>query len=422
RYTKDGLTKRVHSRGIVTRENGEVRFVKGTLRDITKSAELIERLTESEQLNNEAQKLTHLGNWSWDIETGSIQWSDEMYRIYGLEPQSEVITFERFISLVHPDFRQTRIDEINESLKSGIVKDYTLKIVTASGEVKVLRGLGSIAQDKQGKPIKLVGTCQDITEEFRLKSELLDLNKELSEKNVELTRTNKELESFNYIASHDLQEPLRKIELYSEKIICQAESLPADVNITLGKVTSAAARMRNLINDIMAFSQISLSTPVFETLPLNLVFDEGAEFFAEAVEQGQAIFNIGPLADAAIIPSQFRQLLANIFGNAIKYKNPSTAAVINVTGSVVSAEAMSFPGASGNYLRIAISDNGIGFDPDQRDNIFDLFKRLHSNEDYSGTGIGLAICKKIMQNHNGYISADGKPGEGSTFNLYLPYQ
>lgn len=421
RYHHNDTEKRLHSRGIVTRRNGAVSHVTGTIRDITQVAQLIDRLTETESLNKEAQRLTHLGNWSWDIGNDAIQWSDEMYRIYGLEPQSEDITFERFIGLIHPDSRETRISEINESLATGVAKDYMLKIVTPAGEVKMLRGFGSITHDSTGKPVKLVGTCQDITREHHLKSELIKLNEELSVKNEKLSRTNKELESFNYIASHDLQEPLRKIELYTEKIIYQSGALPDGVNVTLQKVINAASRMRTLINDLMAFSQISLVIPTFEKVSLQALTDEVLDFFSDAVEKGEVKFEIDPLPLAAVSPVQFQQLLTNLFSNSIKYRKSGQAVEIQVTNALVDADQMEFADAKGTYLKIAVTDNGIGFDAAQGHHIFDLFKRLHSNETYSGTGIGLAICKKIVQNHNGFITAGGSPGVGAHFTIYLPH-
>ncbi|HEU4495997.1 MAG TPA: ATP-binding protein, partial [Flavobacterium sp.] len=420
RYKKDETEKKLESRGIVTKENGKVKFVKGTLRDITQNAELIRRLTESESLHKEAQKLTHLGNWSWDMETNVIEWSDEMYRIHGLEPQSETITFERYLQFIDPDSREEQKSILNESLITGIIRDYILKIITPSGEIKILRGFGDINKTADGKPIKLVGTCQDITEEFHLKSEMQALNRELLVKNEELMRSNKELESFNYIVSHDLQEPLRKIQLYTGKIIHQTESLSAIAHTSLEKVIRSADRMQILIRDLMDFSQISLEQPALKKMALNPIFEDAVETFAEAVEQGHALFSIDMLPEARIVPFQFRQLVINLISNSIKYRKQDQAADIRVASMELPADALDFADAKGNYLKISISDNGIGFDPGQREKIFDLFKRLHSNETYSGTGIGLAICKKIMQNHNGYITADGIPNEGSTFNIYLP--
>jgi len=421
RYMMDGAEKHIQARGIVTRENGKLRFLKGTLRDITKNSLLIQRLTESEALHKEAEKLTHLGNWAWDVGDNTIQWSDEMYRIYGLEPQSETITFDRFVGLIHPDSRETRLNEINESLQTGIVKDYNLKIVTPAGNVKILRGLGSISTDADGQPKKVVGTCQDITAEFHLKNELMALNEELSIKNEELLRTNNELESFNYIASHDLQEPLRKIQIYTEKVIHQADGLSNEMRMALEKVISSTTRMRTLIKDLMVFSQISLAATLFEKTPLNAIFDKVLEEFAESIEQGNAIFHIDTLPEVTIIPFQFQQLLTNIVGNSIKYRKQEEPAIISVSSTVVRANDIGVASAKGKYLKVSISDNGIGFEAEHRENIFDLFKRLHTNETYSGTGIGLAICKKIMQNHNGYITADSIAGEGSVFNIYLPY-
>ncbi|HEX8561721.1 MAG TPA: PAS domain-containing protein [Flavobacterium sp.] len=420
RYIKDGYEKKLQSRGLVVKEDGQLMHVKGTLRDITKSDRLIRRLTQSEELHKEAQKLTHLGNWSWEIGSKTLMWSDEMYRIYGLEPQMEVITFDRFVSMIHPENRDKRVQEIEESVRTGIVKDYTLKIITPQGEIKILRGYGSIEKSANGKPLRLVGTCQDITSEYHLKNELILLNDALSKKNAELVASNKELESFNYIASHDLQEPLRKIQIYTEKVIHQTESLSPEARHSLEKVMASAARMRSLINDLMSFSQVSLSDFVFETIPLDQIVAEAIDGFSDITASGTATITADPFPEARIIRFQFLQLLSNIIGNAIKYRKDYVRATIHITNKYVTAEEVPSSSASGRYLKISVCDNGIGFDREYADTIFDLFKRLHANDKYSGTGIGLAICKKIAQNHNGCISTDSERGKGSCFHVFLP--
>ena len=372
-------------------------------------------------MHKEAQRLTHLGNWSWDIGAEMIEWSDEMYRIYGLEPQSEQITFERFRNLIHPDNREQRLREIEESLVTGIVKDYTLKIVSPQGEIRILRGYGNLEVGPDGNPRKLMGTCQDITDEYHLKNELIALNQALSVKNSELMNSNKELESFNYIASHDLQEPLRKIQLFIEKIMLQGQDMPDSIHASLEKVVGAAARMRQLIHDLMEFSQISLSRLVLEDVDSDAILRETLEPYSDALENGQLVVTTHNLPIIRAVRFQFSQLITNLLSNAIKYGREDSPTHISATGSIVTAAEMDFPGASGRYIKITISDNGIGFDPAQKEHIFELFKRLHGSEMYTGTGIGLAICKKIVQNHRGFISADSAYGEGSRFHIYLPH-
>jgi signal transduction histidine kinase len=421
RYIKDKVEKRLVSKGIVKFENGRPVNLRGTLRDITKEYELIQKLTESETLHKQAQELTHLGNWSWNMADNTISWSDEMYRIYGLIPQAETITFERFVSLIHPDDREGRIAEINESLQTGHAKDYKLKIVTPAGEIKILSGHGNIETDANGNPIKLNGTCQDITKDYYLNEELQSLNSSLSEKNEELVNINRELESFNYIASHDLQEPLRKIQLFTGRLMDQSENLSEEMAQSLQKVVSSAARMQRLIADLIEFSQISAPSEAFEIVDLNPLVEEVKATLYDASENLEAVFRIDKLPKARVIPFQFMQLLTNIISNALKYKKDGV--IPEITIKYATADSKNEPGIQqGSYMKLSICDNGIGFEPEQQENIFDLFKRLHPNEKYSGTGIGLAICKKIVQNHNGFITAQSEKGKGSCFHIYLPYQ
>ena len=421
RYYLDGTEKRIHSRGLVKVEDGIPVNLRGTLRDITKEHQLVSRLTESEALHKQAEKLTHLGNWSWEIGSDKIIWSDEMFRVYGLEPQSETITFERFLSLIHPDDRERRVTEINEAVATGIVKDYTLKIVNPDGTIKVLKGRGNIISDSNRQPKFLIGTCQDITKEYHMNRELVALNDSLSQKNSELVSINKELESFNYIASHDLQEPLRKIRIYSGRLLEQAEMLPQDSKSSLDKVISSASRMQRLISDLIEFSQISSPAEAFENVSLDDLIHEIKSGFSHVIEEYEAIVRIGQLPEARVIPFQFSQLFTNIIANALKYRRDGVPPEIDITSEIVSEAATGEKSAKGDYLKISVCDNGIGFDSDQKEKIFDLFKRLHAAENYSGTGIGLAICKKIINQHNGFIKADSEKGKGSCFTIFLPH-
>lgn len=417
RYVKDGVEKKLISKGIIQIENGSAINLRGTLRDVTQENELVRKLTESETLHKQAQQLTHLGNWFWNINDNTINWSDEMYRIYGLEPQSEQITFERFISLIHPDDKQKRMAEIQESLQTGIVKDYTLKIITPEGKTKILNGHGNVETNSGGIPVRINGTCQDVTKEYYLNQELLNLNSSLSEKNAELVNINKELESFNYIASHDLQEPLRKIQLFTGRLMDQTDGLSEEMEQSLKKVVFSAARMQRLIADLIEFSQISSPSEAFETRDLNELVEEVRNTLSDNVPE--AVFHISKLPRAEVIPFQFLQLLTNIISNALKYKRENITPEITIKSAMTDCQNETGP-AKGRYLVLSICDNGIGFEPDQKENIFDLFKRLHANEKYSGTGIGLAICKKIAANHRGFIRAESEKGKGSGFHIYLP--
>ena len=387
--------------------------------DKVKSQESL--LYETNQLHKLAQEITHLGNWSWDILTNKFVWSDEMYRIYGLEPQSEEMTLDRYISLIHPAYRENRITEIRHSLKTQDAPNYTLRIVTPTGEEKVLKGRGWVQTNAKGESIKLHGTCQDITREYELNRELVTLNETLSQKNFELQQINKELESFNYIASHDMREPLRKIHVYVHRLLEDEEQVTEKGKEYIQKAIASVTRMQKLITDLIIFSQATSVNASFERTELNKVLDDVRHSLSDQFEETGAKLRVDPLPHISAIPFQLNQLFTNIIGNAIKYRKEGVHPEISVSSTLIDGRELNNPNYNGlGYLQIMITDNGIGFEPEQKEKIFDLFTRLHTKNQYSGTGIGLSICKKIVQHHNGFIEAESEKGKGSTFRILLP--
>lgn len=389
----------------------------------------IAQLQESDKLYKQSQALTHIGNWTWTIADNKVKWSDELYRIYGLQPQAEEITFERFLSLVHPDDRQGRIEQIQESVKTHKAPNYTMRIVTDSGELKILQGKNEVLVEN-GEAVKIAGTCQDITHEYWLSKQLenernsLDeANQILEQKNRELERSNKELTSFSYVASHDLQEPLRKIKTFNSLIIQrEGASLPDNVKELLAKVDVSVSRMQTLIRDLLSFSRAHSDLHKFETADLQQIVNDVYATFSDNATVSVKV-NAENLPKVSAIPFQLTQLFSNLISNSVKYAKGS-AANITITANKVAGKQVDIQGANPkeSYYHIAIADDGIGFNPEYTDKIFEIFQRLHNRDEYSGTGIGLAICKRIVQNHNGFISADSKEGEGATFNIYLPVQ
>lgn len=386
-------------------------------------------LEERDRLYKQSQALTHIGNWTW-LAAGKITWSDELYRIYGLEPQSEELSFERFIGLIHPEDRERRIAHIQESMQTKVAKDYTMRIVTDNGQIKVLQGKNEILLDDEGNAIGIAGTCQDITTEYHLREQLehekhsLDrANRALEKKNAELERSNKELTSFSYVASHDLQEPLRKIKTFNSIVQQDAAILPEGTRNMLAKIDNSVARMQTLIRDLLSFSHIHNDKPQFETIDLNQLVTEVVNNFTEEGGDKKVNVQVDKLPSISGLSFQLNQLFANLISNAIKYSKEGDVQVqINCTTLSGKELALADLSKRKNYHCISITDNGIGFSPEYSEKIFEIFQRLHSKSEYSGTGIGLAICKKIVQNHNGAITAHSVLGEGATFSVYLPAQ
>ncbi|MEO6490611.1 MAG: ATP-binding protein, partial [Ferruginibacter sp.] len=246
--------------------------------------------------------------------------------------------------------------------------------------------------------------------------------KRLADKNLELERSNAELASFSYIASHDLQEPLRKIQTFSKRILDKAyDRFPENIKDYFERIISASNRMQKLINDVLNYSRADIVESVFVQSDLNLVVSDVIINLSELVEKSHAKIHYSNLPKLKIVPYQFHQLFFNLFSNAIKYSNPEIPMEIFVTAGIESIKRDDTSSLDSKCWHIEIKDNGIGFDNAYSEKIFELFQRLHSKDEYEGTGIGLALCKKIVQNHGGEIKACGTPGIGSVFHVYLPF-
>lgn len=430
RYLRGGEEKFIHSKGKVQFENGAPVRIIGTVTNETERHHIIQKLQESEKLHKQAQALTHIGNWSWNINDDKILWSDEMYRIYGLEPQSEDISFERFVSFVDPGDRLKAIAQMRRSLESLKIDEHHFKITSARGELKIIRGKGEVVTDERGKPLMVLGTCQDVTHEFKLTQELRErerylqeLNRSLELANQELSRKNEELESFNFIASHDLQEPLRKIQVYSNRIAENAvQDLSPTVREYFSRINAASKRMQKLIEDFLLFSQSANASQPQELVDLSKAVEEIKGELITRIEEKKAAISMSPLPKVYGVPFQIKQLLVNLVSNALKYTRDGIAPEIEISGDLIEGSKIDEPAADPRmlYARVSVADNGIGFDPKYKRKIFELFQRLHSKNHYSGTGIGLALCKKILQNMNGFIKAESQPGKGSVFTFYIP--
>lgn len=265
---------------------------------------------------------------------------------------------------------------------------------------------------------------RDLTERKTTEDRLQENALQLEKKNQLLQKMNHELEAFAYVSSHDLQEPLRKILTLSSRIMeMDKERLSEKSQDYFRRMREATFRMRALIDDLLAYSHTNVADRKFEVTGLDEVIQKVRQEMAEQFEEKNAILETEPLPAAYIIPFQFHQLFVNLFSNALKFSNPDVPPVIQVTYEIVPGSELQFEdvGADASYLHIRVTDNGIGFEPEYSKHIFEVFQRLHTRSEFTGTGVGLAICKKIAYNHNGFITAEGEPGRGATFHLYLPH-
>jgi signal transduction histidine kinase len=256
-----------------------------------------------------------------------------------------------------------------------------------------------------------------------LNNKLQERAGEIESKNSELERMNAELQSFVYIASHDLQEPLRKIHTYTDVILGREKaSLSALTKDYVTRIQTSVARGQLLINDLLTYSKTNAIDQIFQSTNLGEIVKGVEDDFDEMFDQKKAKLITSSLPTLKVIPFQIRQVFHNLISNALKYSNPDRSPVITISCRTLRGteiKELLLPPEE-VFCHITVEDNGIGFESQYKDKIFDMFQRLHGRSEYTGTGIGLAIVKKILNNHNGAINATSILGEGSTFNIYLP--
>jgi two-component system CheB/CheR fusion protein len=247
--------------------------------------------------------------------------------------------------------------------------------------------------------------------------------KQLYDKNIELANANKDLTSFTYLSSHDLQEPLRKIQMF---VSCLMEEEEVNLSILgksyLQRTNATARRMQELIKDLLIYSGTKTIDRLFEKTNLNDLFQEVENNFKEEIDEKKAIFHIEGHCEVEVIRFQFRQLLQNLISNSLKFSSPNIAPIITIKSAMVHVNMIKNELVKGHtsYCHIVYTDNGIGFNPEYNERIFEVFQRLHTKTEYIGTGMGLAICKRIVENHHGIIKASGKLKKGVQFDIYIP--
>jgi len=297
----------------------------------------------------------------------------------------------------------------------------------------ILKGFQSGAVDYMLKPIQpviLKAKVAVFVELYKRTAELIIAKKELAFQNEEkekqaeeLIIANKELLAFTYISSHDMQEPLRKMQAFISIILKEEkETLSDNGKNYFQRIQSSAERMQRLIIDLLAFSRINETNRKFEKTELSTIIDDVKDELKDTIKDKNATIEAVELCSANIIPFQFRQLIYNLISNALKFSRANVPSLITIKSIIVKGSKLNVEKLSPekNYCHITVKDNGIGFEPHFSEHIFGVFQKLHSKDVYAGTGIGLAIVKKIVENHNGIITATSELNKGATFDIYIP--
>lgn len=401
---RDGMHTYVSSKFPLRNDDGEVFAVGGISTDITSLKRTEQQLRESQQRLNLALTSAEIGAWSWDLETGDLFWDDRMHDIFGLRRDTFGGTHAAFLSHLHEaDAGRTEealarcIDHPDEDL------DVDFRVRWPEGTLRDVTCRGAALRDDQGKTVRVTGVCLDISERKLAEQQLKKYAKRLES-------TNRELEEFAYIVSHDLQEPLRTLQFFSD-------SLQSDLGATLEEqprrdlqfIADASQRMQQLVRDLLTLSRTGRTTLNKDAVPLADCVHDAMAALSNRIRETEANIEVEELPQVVGDRTMLTQVFQNLIGNALKFVRPDTTPHVIVRAEVRDSTCL-----------VCVIDNGIGIKEDYAEKIFAPFRRLHSASEYEGTGIGLSICRKVVRRHGGDISVRSNPDGGSQFCFELP--
>ena len=419
---KNGTVKTVHHKAeFILNEQGKPVKIAGTTQDITEEHQKQEKIKEQEYFIQQLADASPTILYLFDVQQQKIVYINrEIFFVLGYLPD-QIINWEDAVTekIYHPeDFHllPARKQSTRNFQQADSMIQYECRLKNNEGAWRWLLVREIVFKtDKDGNVLQILGAALDINRRKEMERTIL-------QNAMLLEQSNASLEEFAYVASHDLKEPLRKISTFGDRLAAsQQNNLSDEGKMYLNKITDASQRMQTMISDLLSISMIS-NNASFEKYSLQKILDEVLQTLEFKIEQQNAIVKSDALPEADIIPSQFRQLFQNLLSNSLKFVKPGVQPVITIKYSLISSENNShFQSAhAAQYHKLEFSDNGIGLENEFAGKIFAIFQRLHGRSEYEGSGIGLAICKKIAEHHGGVIYANGLPGVGATFTIMLP--
>ncbi|MBG0859968.1 MAG: PAS domain S-box protein [Bacteroidales bacterium] len=368
--------------------------------DITERIEADRALKESTEKLEIALENGNIGIWEWDISTDAFDLDVRMERMLGLAPGTFENTFEAFEKSIHEEDLPHVRNAIRQALDKNIPLDTIYRIKHKNNDINYISTKALVERDSNGNPKKMAGVCFDITE-MKMGAE-----KALFMLNEELLRSNKELEQFAYVASHDLQEPLRMVSSFTQLLAARyKDKLDRDAQEFISFAVDGAARMQELINDLLDYSRIETRGKKFSKVDVNVILEQVLNNLRLIIQEKDARIRIDEVPVIVADDGQMVQLFQNLIVNGLKFcKHRAPRIHISVKEE------------EDRYV-FSVKDNGIGIESQYFNRIFQIFQRLHPKDQYGGTGIGLAICKRIIDRHGGKIWVESKPGKGSVFHF-----
>ncbi|MBI1916405.1 MAG: PAS domain S-box protein [Planctomycetes bacterium] len=378
-----------------------------------------ERLRESEERTRLMVETAHEAFVTMDADGVITTWNAQAEATFGW-PRSEAIGRQLAETVIPPQHREAHYQGLARFLATGEgpVLNRRIELTALHHDGHEFPVELTISPLRRGDTYLFNACVHDISERKQAETRLGSFA-------ADLERSNQELQNFASVASHDLQEPLRKIQAFGDRLQAQCrEALSEEGRDSLARMQAAAGRMRTLIDDLLTLSRVTSRGRPFVRVDLAAVAREVVSDLEGRLAQTGGRVEVGGLPALDADPTQMRQLLQNLIGNALKFHRPGEPPVVRVRGEVLREPPRGAGDArrGGPLCRLAVEDNGIGFEEKQKERIFEVFQRLHGRSAYEGTGIGLAICKKIVQRHGGTITATSTPGQGATFVVTLPLQ
>ena len=419
---------------------GDIYGIMNMAVDVTSQVLSRQKLQEKEIDLRNAVELAQLGTWSVNLADGMLTLSERHAAMMGM-PGTEV-HFKTALTVVDPADVGTLRAAFNASaLNEPGTFEAEYRITNPkTGKQHVLHAIGQLYKNETGKPVRIAGTVQDMTIQRNLQLTLINevrqrteelaasnnrlqtINTQLEELNSALTRSNEELAQYAYVASHDLQEPLRKIRVFTD-MVNNDKTLQDKTRIATEKISRSAERMSLLIGDLLEFSRLLNADTLLQRVDLSKVVTAVCGDFELKISEMNASIQLSGLPVIHAVGLQMNQLFYNLISNALKFAAPGRPVQLVISSRQMTQDEILVytpKPLAANYYHISVSDNGIGFEDKYHDQIFEVFKRLHNRENYAGSGIGLAMCKRIVSNHQGFIHAESEAGQGSVFHVILP--
>lgn len=383
-------------------------------RDITQRRQAEDQMRAKEARLRLATQVAGIGAFEWNLRTGKNSWTPELEAMYGLRTGEFEGTQPAWESFVHPQDRGTAIASVQRAFDTRHPQEAEWRVVWPDGTIRWIAGRFQVTLDENGRSLSLAGVNIDITDRKLAEQQIRMLNAELEarvrERTAQLEAANRELEAFTYSVSHDLRAPVRALQGFTEVLLEEhAEVLEGDGKRLLHVIRGEASRMGQLIDDLLAFSKLGRQSlrpaPLDMTSQVNSVLVS----FEREIREKHVQVQLGDLPRVQADASMLRQVWINLISNAIKFTGHREKPVIQISGQ-----------SERDGVVYSIQDNGVGFDMDYAHNLFGVFQRLHTQDEFEGNGVGLALVQRIIERHGGQISAEAKPGEGATFRFKLP--